>query len=95
MSLLSTSDIQVALRALDGWSEQNNTIHKTIKFDSYMDGIGFVNQLAEVAETHNHHPDLMVGWGSVDVTFTSHDQGGVTNQCIAMANEIEKILSKN
>ena len=34
MSLLSTSDIQVALRALDGWSEQNNTIHKTIKFDS-------------------------------------------------------------
>jgi 4a-hydroxytetrahydrobiopterin dehydratase len=95
MSLLTTSDIQASLRALDGWSEQNNAIHKTIKFDSYMDGINFVNQLAEVAETHNHHPDLMVGWCSVDVTFTSHDQGGVTNQCIAMANEIEKILSKN
>ena len=93
MPLLSTSDIQVALRALDGWSEQNNTIHKTIKFGSYMDGIGFVNQLAEVAETHNHHPDLMVGWCSVDVTFTSHDQGGVTNQCIAMAKAVESILN--
>ena len=93
MPLLSTSDIQEELRALDGWSEQNNTIHKTIKFGSYMDGIGFVNQLAEVAETHNHHPDLMVGWCSVDVTFTSHDQGGVTNQCIAMAKAVESILN--
>ena len=93
MSLLSTSDIQAALRALDGWSEQNNAIHKTIKFDSYMDGINFVNQLAEVAETHNHHPDLMVGWCRVDVTFTSHDQGGVTNQCNSMAKAVESILN--
>ena len=93
MSLLSTSDIQAALRALDGWSEQNNAIHKTIKFDSYMDGINFVNQLAEVAETHNHHPDLMVGWCRVDVTFTSHDQGGVPNQCISMAKAVESILN--
>ena len=93
MSLLTTSDIQASLRALDGWSEQNNAIHKTIKFDSYMDGINFVNQLAEVAETHNHHPDLMVGWCRVDVTFTSHDQGGVTNHCISMAKAVESILN--
>jgi len=93
MSLLTTSDIQAALRALDGWSEQNNAIHKTIKFDSYMDGINFVNQLAEVAETHNHHPDLMVGWCRVDVTFPAHDQGGVTNQCISMAKAVESILN--
>ena len=93
MSLLSPSDIQTALRALDGWSKQNNAIHKTIKFDSYMDGINFVNQLAEVAETHNHHPDLVVGWCRVDVAFTSHDQGGVTNQCISMAKAVESILN--
>ena len=93
MSLLSPSDIQTALCVLDGWSKQNNAIHKTINFDSYMDGINFVNQLAEVAETHNHHPDLMVGWCRVDVTFTSHDQGGVTNQCISMAKAVESILN--
>jgi len=92
MPLLSTSDIQAALRALDGWSEQNNVIRKTIKFDSYMDGIGFVNQLAEHAEAINLHPDLTVGWRTVRVTFTSHDQGGVTDQCIAMAKAVHSIL---
>ena len=57
-----------------------------------MDGIKFVNQLAELAEASNHHPDLTVGWCNVGVTFTSHDQGGVTDQCIAMAQAIDSIL---
>ena len=57
-----------------------------------MDGIQFVNKLAEIAESMNHHPDLKVGWCKVDVLFTSHDQGGVTDQCIRMAQTVEKIL---
>ena len=92
MALLSQTEIQSAVDKLEGWTYSDNAIHKTITFDSYMDGIGFVNQLAEHAEAINHHPDLTVGWCQVRVTFTFHDQGGVTDQCIAMAKAVHSIL---
>jgi|TARA_B100000470_G_C19701598_1_gene351190 4a-hydroxytetrahydrobiopterin dehydratase len=92
MALLAQTEIQSAVDKLDGWTYSDNAIHKTITFDTYMDGIRFVNQLAEHAEAINHHPDLTVGWCQVRVTFTSHDQGGVTDQCIAMAKAVHSIL---
>jgi len=92
MALISKTQIQSAIESIDCWIYFDNAIHKTIMFDRYMDGIKFVNQLAELAEASNHHPDLTVGWCKVGVTFTSHDQGGVTDQCIAMAQAIDSIL---
>jgi 4a-hydroxytetrahydrobiopterin dehydratase len=53
-----------------------------------------VSQLAIKAEEHNHHPDLTVGWCKVDVTFTTHDAGGVTANDIIMAKEVEQILNE-
>ncbi|HIN26393.1 MAG TPA: 4a-hydroxytetrahydrobiopterin dehydratase, partial [Candidatus Marinimicrobia bacterium] len=85
MSVLSIEQIQDELSNLDGWVFKNNAITKSYSFDSYMDGIGFVNRLAEKAEEVNHHPDMQVGWCRVSVAFTSHDKGGVTAICIAMA----------
>ncbi len=57
-----------------------------------MDGIAFVNQLAKIAEENNHHPDLTIGWCKVGVTYTSHDQGGVTKECLMMAKFTDEIL---
>ncbi|MDP6339764.1 MAG: 4a-hydroxytetrahydrobiopterin dehydratase [Candidatus Marinimicrobia bacterium] len=92
MALLSEDVIQVELASMDRWTYSNNEIYKDISFQSYMAGIGFVNQLAEIAEAKNHHPGLTVGWCNVGVTFTSHDQGGMTSECIAMAKTVNVIL---
>ena len=95
MSILSIEQIQDELSSLDGWVFKNNAITKSYSFDSYMDGIGFVNRLAEKAEEVNHHPDIQVGWCTVSITFTSHDKGGVTAACIAMAQATEKLSYLN
>tara|TARA_A100001015_G_scaffold268483_1_gene319379 strand:- start:852 stop:1106 length:255 start_codon:yes stop_codon:yes gene_type:complete len=78
---------------LDGWSLDSNAIKKEYIFDSYMNSIRFINLLAEKAEKNNHHPDLVVGWRKINLVFTSHDLGGVTQLCIKMAQEAEKIFS--
>ena len=65
-----------------------------ISFDTYLSGIDFVNKLALIAEENNHHPDLSIGWCKVSVTFTSHDQGGVTDDCIKMAKFSEALYIK-
>ena len=92
MALLSNKEIKFALSELNGWSFSDNKIHKNFSFKSYMDGIIFVNNLAKIAEEKNHHPDLKVGWCRVEVAFTSHDEGGVTDQCIEMAKIVESII---
>ncbi len=92
MALLTSDAIQQELASMDGWIFQGNVIHKNINFDTYMAGIAFINKLADIAEANNHHPDLTVGWCKVGVTFTSHDQGGVTGQCITMAKAVDTLL---
>ena len=92
MSRLSVTEIQEKLSALNEWEFKDNTIRKTFTFETYMESIGFINRLAEIAEEANHHPDMLVGWCRIDVAFTSHDQGGVTLACIEMAKKAESVL---
>tara|TARA_B100000900_G_scaffold384589_1_gene373525 strand:- start:289 stop:558 length:270 start_codon:yes stop_codon:yes gene_type:complete len=75
----------------DNWKYKKKSIIRNFKFNSYMDGIKFVNEIAELAENKNHHPDIQIGWCNVEISITSHDLGGVTNQCVELANEIELI----
>jgi len=93
MALLTDSEIQSNLDLMEGWSFVNSSISKEFLFDSYMDGIEFVNELAKVSEKNNHHPDLIVSWCKVNVTFTSHELGGVSSECINMAKALETLLS--
>ena len=62
-------------------------------FNTYMESIHYINLLAEKAEENNHHPDLVVGWCKINMALTSHDLGGVTQLCIRVAQEAEKIFS--
>lgn len=92
MQKLNLNQINEQLIDLPGWSFTNDALHKDLTFDSYLDGINFVKQLADKAEKHNHHPDLTVGWCKVGVTFTTHDSGGITANDITMAKEVERLL---
>ena len=85
MGLLSKDEIHEKISVLKDWKYSNNTITKKFLFKSYLSGIEFVNKLAKLAEEKNHHPDLYIGWCNVQVSYTSHDQGGVTDECVNMA----------
>ena len=92
MEKFNLNQINKALLTLSEWSYSNNMIHKDISFDSYMDGIDFINRLALKAEEENHHPDLTIGWCKVGVTFTTHDSGGVTEKDIKMAKAVDSLI---
>ena len=91
MSLIEEKNMNEMLGKMNGWTFNDKSIRKTYSFTSYMDGINFISRLAVEAEKTNHHPDMIVGWCKVVVTFTSHDKGGVTEQCIMMAKKSDSI----
>ena len=57
-----------------------NFITKTFEFNSYLDGIDFVNAVANVAEQENHHPDISIGYCKVTISLTTHDAGTITEK---------------
>ena len=67
------------------WNEIDNTITKTFEFNSYLDGIDFVNAVANVAEQENHHPDISIGYCKVTISLTTHDAGTITEKDYMLA----------
>ena len=92
LSLLPKIELKKHLETMTDWSFENDTIKKEFNFDTYMNSIAFINQLAERSEKNNHHPDMYVGWCKVNIAFTSHDLGGVTKTCITMAKAADEIF---
>ena len=92
MSLLSKEQIEKNLKVLNNWFIVDKAIKKKLKFSSYMDSIKFINKVAAKAEELNHHPDMVVGWCEIEISFMSHDKGGVTFDCIDMVKFVESIL---
>ena len=92
MTILKDKDLKVMLNEIKNWKYIKKTIKKDYSFKSYMESIEFINRLAIVAEEFNHHPDMIVGWCKVEVSYTSHDFGGVTQGCFEMAKKTNQIF---
>ena len=89
--LISPDEINKSL-ASRGWEYSDKQISKSYTFDTYLQGIEFINKIAELAETQNHHPEIFIGYCNVDISISSHDLGGVSTKCVNLALGIDNIL---
>ena len=71
-----------------GWSYGNKKLSKKFKFETYMEGVEFVNKIAAISEKKNHHADIYLTWCEVEIDISSHDMGGVTTKCVNLAMDI-------
>jgi 4a-hydroxytetrahydrobiopterin dehydratase len=75
---LSDAEIAGHLARLPGWERQGNEIRRTFSFADFKAAMAFVNRVAELAESLNHHPDIDVRYSKVTLALTTHDAGGLT-----------------
>jgi 4a-hydroxytetrahydrobiopterin dehydratase len=93
MALLSDSDIEERLAALDGWSRDGDAIVKTFENGDFVGSVKFVDRLVEPAEDMGHHPDLELSWDKVKVKITNHAEGGLTENDFELAAKIDGLGS--
>ena len=86
--LVNPSEINKSLSSYD-WLYDDSKLVKTFNFDSYMDGVLFINSVAKIAEKKNHHPEILLEWCKVTIEIASHEMGGVTTKCVNLAMDIE------
>jgi 4a-hydroxytetrahydrobiopterin dehydratase len=77
---LTAAEIDQALHALPSWTRQGDAVTRQFTFPSFRDAIAFVTRLAFEAEAADHHPDLAISYKRVTVTWSTHDEGGVTRK---------------
>lgn len=89
---LTNDQVTAALSDLPGWEHAGDMIHKTFQFDSYVGGLAFATAAGTICEGMDHHPDMLITWRKVKVSFTTHDAGSkVTQKDINAAAALEAI----
>ncbi len=77
------------LRGLPGWSLTDGSIEKEFRFKTYLAGLDFAYAVGRIAEQQHHHPDILVKWRRVRLTFTTHVIKGLSMNDFIMAARAE------
>ena len=73
------------------WTEINNKLEKTFKFDNYNDVVLFSNKVMQIAIDQDHHPEINVHYNFVKVRITDYEKGTVSEKCHRFISEVNKI----
>jgi len=93
---LTATQIIASLTKIEGWKLHGDgadvAIEKTYRFDNFLKTMAFVNALAYIAEQQDHHPELLVTYGSCSVRFNTHDVHGVSRSDFECAALVDALL---
>jgi 4a-hydroxytetrahydrobiopterin dehydratase len=93
--LLSDGEISSRLKKLRGWKRDGAFITKVFEFSDFKDGIAFVDRVADVAESEEHHPDIHIRYSMITLSVQTHSEGGVTEWDFELAEAIEKMQKRD
>lgn len=74
------------------WVERDDALERQLVFDGFREAIAFVDRLADLAESANHHPDIVISYRNVTVRWTTHSAGGVTDRDRELAARTDELL---
>lgn len=94
MAKLTATQVDLALKDVPDWKiNANGEIEKNFTFTGFPQSILFVNSVALLAESKNHHPDILIQWNKVRLCLTTHDAGGLSEKDFELAKMINAIPS--
>ena len=91
MTTLSRDDITRRLAALDGWTLDGDAIRKQFTFAGFPEAVAFVDRLVPGAEAADHHPDITINYKRVTLQYSTHSEGGLTENDFAGAAMADRL----
>ena len=91
---LSRGDAEQRMKTLTGWTLDGDAIRKQFTFKDFLEAIAFVNRLAPEAEKADHHPDILINYKRVTLTYATHSEGGLTDKDFAGAATADRIAAR-
>lgn len=88
------SEIKEALADLEGWTIQDEKLHREYRFRNFVQAFGFMAQAALLAERAAHHPEWFNVYNRVVVDLTTHEADGITKKDLDLAREMEGVAAR-
>ena len=85
---------QVADAGLDDWRLVLGSLRARFRTDDFASAARLTQRVGEAAEAANHHPDLDLRWGRLDVAVSSHDVGGITSRDLDLARTVSALAAE-
>jgi 4a-hydroxytetrahydrobiopterin dehydratase len=95
MALLGDDGVRAALAELPAWSGDASQITRSVEAPDFLTGIRIVEDVAQVAETMNHHPDIDIRWRTLSFMLSTHSEGGVTDKDVELARSIDDVADRH
>ena len=92
--LLDNETLKELAVKLPGWEISNKKIGRKFSFNNFIEAFSFMTQVALLSEKYNHHPNWDNVYSCVNIQFTTHDLGGISNFDQILASEINKLIEK-
>ena len=77
---IARSDAEQRVRDMPGWELAGDSIRRQFTFGGFPEAIAFVVRLGFAAEASDQHPDLLINYKRVTVTYSTHSAGGLTDR---------------
>ncbi|HRD69997.1 MAG TPA: 4a-hydroxytetrahydrobiopterin dehydratase [Legionella sp.] len=74
-------------------SSDSLSIKREFSFKNYYETIAFINAVAWIAHTENHHPDLDVKYKDCHVIFSTHALNGLSLNDFICAAKVDKLFN--
>ena len=88
---LSRSEAEQRVKGLDGWTLEGDALRKQYTFADFPAAVEFVNRLVPEAEAADHHPDILINYKRVTLTYATHSEGGLTVKDFAGAATADRL----
>ncbi|WML40786.1 4a-hydroxytetrahydrobiopterin dehydratase [Neobacillus sp. OS1-2] len=91
---LTLTEIDDSLAELPGWKLDGKFMVKKYRFQEFLKGIAFVNEIAALSEKKNHHPFMAIDYKLVTLRLTSWNAGGLTDLDVSLGKMYDEIYGK-
>ena len=89
--LLEKSELEEAISKFPKWEYQEESLKQDFIFSDFREAFKFMVQVAEIAETLNHHPDWSNSWNKVSIAISTHSAGGLTALDLKFVEKVEML----
>jgi 4a-hydroxytetrahydrobiopterin dehydratase len=92
---LSAEETQKMLQQVEGWSliDQGKKLFRHFSFKDFKTAFAFAEEVAQIAENEQHHPNLLISWGYCGITIFTHKTKGLHENDFIIAAKINNLFS--
>ena len=91
---LTREEVNERLPAVPDWklTDDGKMIRRKYKFADFVSAMAFLQQVGELAEQEQHHPDLhLTGYKNAAVELSTHAIGGLSENDFIVAAKIDRL----